>query len=211
VIFEHLVVGAFQCNCFVLGCEETREAIVVDAGDALQGITERLARHGLTVTAVVATHAHLDHVGAMSGLGEATGAPTCLHADDRFLYDDLAMQAALFGLPTPPAGPVGRWLKEGDTLAWGRHRAEVIHTPGHTPGSLCFWMEHESVLFSGDTLFAGSVGRTDLWGGDHGVLMRSIRERLMTLPEGARVLPGHGPATSIGREAAGNPFIATWS
>jgi hydroxyacylglutathione hydrolase len=211
VIFEHLVVGAFRCNCFVLGCAETRQALVVDPGDALPAIREKLARHGLTVTAVVATHAHLDHVGALSGLGEATGAPTCLHPDDAFLYRQLAMQAALFGLPTPPSGPVTRWIKEGDSLAFGRHAAQVIHTPGHTPGSVCFWVEGASLLFSGDTLFQGSVGRTDLWGGDHGVLMRSIRERLLTLPPEARVLPGHGPATTLGAEAAGNRFIAAWS
>lgn len=211
MIFEHLVVGPFQCNCFILGCAETRQALVVDPGDALETIAGRLAAHGLTVTTIVATHAHLDHVGAMSGLGEATGAPTCLHPEDRFLYEHLGMQASLFGLLTPPSGPVTRWLKDGDTLTWGRRRAEVIHTPGHTPGSVCFWVEDRALLFTGDTLFKGSVGRTDLWGGDHPTLMRSIRERLLTLPADARVLPGHGPGTSLGREADGNPFIASWS
>jgi hydroxyacylglutathione hydrolase len=211
VIFEHLVVGAFDCNCFVLGCSETRQALVVDPGDALPEITERLQRHGLTVTAIVATHAHLDHVGALSSLGEATGAPTCLHREDEFLYRELAMQAAAFRLPTPPSGPVGRWIRDGDALDFGRHRVEVIHTPGHTPGSVCFWVEGGSLLFSGDTLFQGSVGRTDLWGGDHGMLMRSIQERLLTLPPEARVLPGHGPATSLGAERSGNRFIAAWS
>ncbi len=207
MIFEHLTVGAFQCNCFILGCEKTRQAIVVDPGDALDRIEKRVAAHGLTVTHIVATHAHLDHVGAMSGLGQSTGAPTCLHRDDQFLYDQLAMQAALFRLPTPPSGPVTRYLKDGDSIGFGQHRAEVIHTPGHTPGSICFYMESEDVLFSGDTLFQRSVGRTDLWGGDQPTLIRSIRERLVTLPEQTAVFPGHGSGTSIGSEIAENPFL----
>lgn len=207
MIFEHLAVGVFQCNCFILGCEKTRQAIVIDPGDALPRIVERVEKHGLTVTHIIATHAHLDHVGAMSGLGETTGAPTCMHRDDQFLYDMLATQAALFRLPTPPSGPVTRYIKEGDSIAFGQHRVEVLHTPGHTPGSVCFYMENEQVLFSGDTLFQRSVGRTDLWGGDQGTLLTSIREKLLTLPEETMVLPGHGGQTAIGAEAAQNPFL----
>jgi len=207
MIFEHLAVGVFQCNCFILGCEETREAIVVDPGDHLERIIERVEGHGLNVTQIIATHAHLDHVGAMSGLGTHTGAPTCMHQEDQFLYDNLAMQADLFRLPTPPSGPVTRYLKEGDRISWGRHEAQVIHTPGHTPGSLCFFMPGEEILFSGDTLFQGSVGRTDLWGGDQPTLIRSITERLLRLPDETAVFPGHGPDTTIGFEGAENPFL----
>jgi len=190
-----------------LGCKQTKQAIVIDPGDALPQIEARLQQHGLTVTDIVATHAHLDHVGALSGLGESTGAPTCLHRDDQFLYDHLAMQAAAFHLPTPPSGPVSRYLKEGDELTFGRHRVSVIHTPGHTPGSLCFYVEKESLLFSGDTLFQRSVGRTDLWGGDQQTLLKNIGERLLPLPEQTVVYPGHGQQTSIGVEKHQNPFL----
>ncbi len=207
MIFEHLTVGAFQCNCFILGCQQTKQAIVIDPGDALDRIEQRLTDHGLTVTHIVATHAHLDHVGAMSGLGEITGAPTCLHAEDQTLYDQLAMQAALFRLPTPPSGPVTRYLREGDDIHFGTHRVHVIHTPGHTPGSLCFYAEKSGILFSGDTLFQRSVGRTDLWGGNHDALLRSITQRLLPLPHKTAVFPGHGARTSIGVEATENPFL----
>lgn len=208
MIFESLTVGVFQCNCFILGCEQTGEAIVVDPGDQPDEILDIVAGKGLTVTAIVATHAHLDHVGGMVDVHRATDAPTCLHKDDQFLYDHLAMQAALFRLPAPPSGPVTRYIQEGDVITWGGHEAQVIHTPGHTPGSLCFYLPGESLLFSGDTLFQGSIGRTDLWGGDQGQLLKSIRERLLPLPAETAVFPGHGPRTGIAREAAHNPFLA---
>ena len=207
MIVEHLTVGAFQCNCFILGCKTTKEAVVVDPGDALPQIEARLKQHGLTVTHIIATHAHLDHVGALSGLGESTGAPTCLHKEDQFLYDHLAMQAAAFRLPTPPSGPISSYLKQGDAISFGKHRLDVIHTPGHTPGSLCFYVENEALLFSGDTLFERSIGRTDLWGGDQGTLIKNINERLLPLPDPTIVLPGHGGRTSIGSERVKNPFL----
>ncbi len=207
MIFEQLTVGAFQCNCFILGCETSREALVIDPGDALPQISARLADQNLTVTAIVTTHAHLDHVGAMSGLAEATGAPTCMHRDDQFLYDHLAMQATAFGLPTPPSGPIERYLSDGDVIQWGAHQAEVLHTPGHTPGSLCFSVPEVDQLFSGDTLFKGSVGRTDLWGGDQPQLLQSIQQRLLPLPDDTTVWPGHGAATQMGLERERNPFL----
>ena len=207
MIFEHLTVGAFGCNCFILGCKQTKEAIVVDPGDQPELILAKVEEAGLTVTAIIATHAHLDHVGGMHGLNAATDAPTCLHKDDMFLHDNLAMQAQLFGLPTPPAGPITRHVDEGDVLTWGTHSMHVLHTPGHTPGSLCFYMEDQDILFAGDTLFKRSVGRTDLWGGDAAKMLTGIREKLMPLPEATHVFPGHGPATTIGAEKAENPFI----
>ncbi|MFQ5508818.1 MAG: MBL fold metallo-hydrolase [Leptospirillia bacterium] len=211
MIIEHLTVGVFQCNCFILGCEKSREAVVVDPGDQPEMILARVAALGLTVTAIVATHAHLDHVGGMVGVHAATQAPTCLHPDDQFLYDNLKMQADLFRLPTPPGGPVTRYLKEGDEVTWGSHRIDTLHTPGHTPGSLCFYMENEDILFSGDTLFQRSVGRTDLWGGDSALMLRGIREKLMPLPAATQVFPGHGPATHIGVERTENPFLRSLS
>jgi hydroxyacylglutathione hydrolase len=215
MIFQTFPVGALQCNCVILGCETTREALVIDPGDEVDRILRALKEGGLTLRGIVHTHAHLDHLGATAPLARATGAPIYLHSDDLPLYEHVPEQAALFGFPTPPTMPADRYIRDGESLSWGTVSAEVMHTPGHTPGSVCLrvpWTgdrpggEPERV-FAGDTLFAGSIGRTDLWGGDFDRILASIRDRLLSLPDETVVWPGHGPATTIGRERRENPFL----
>jgi len=216
LIHEILPVGWLQCNCSVVGDPETREAIVLDPGDEVERIQEILARHGLTVRAIVNTHAHIDHVGGLRKLHDVTGAPVLMHPDDLELYRALEMQAAWIGMPVPEIADVDGLLRDGDQVRWGRYAANVIHTPGHTPGSLCLHLpqaEQGTVtdgtgkLFAGDTLFAGSIGRTDLWGGSLDAIMRSLQTKLMAFPDDTLVFPGHGPATTIGRERNSNPFL----
>lgn len=209
---EVFPVGPFQCNCAILTDPQSGDAIVIDPGDEADSIIQKLRARGLRVRHLLHTHAHLDHVGATADLRAALGGTICLHRDDLFLYDNLAMQSALLKLPTPKVAPVDHYLEDGDEVALGGLVARAIFTPGHTPGSLCFLVEEKggnlrSVLFSGDTLFAGSIGRTDLWGGDYGAIMASIRERLMPLDLQLPVCPGHGPMTTIGDEKRHNPFL----
>ncbi len=216
LIHEILPVGWLQCNCSVVGDPETREAIVLDPGDEVERIQEILARHSLTVRAIVNTHAHIDHVGGLRKLHDLTGAPVLMHGEDLELYRALEMQAAWIGMPVPEIASVDGLLREGDLVRWGRYAANVIHTPGHTPGSLCLHLPTAGEgsaaecgkLFAGDTLFAGSIGRTDLWGGSLDQIMRSLRTKLLALPDETLVFPGHGPATTIGRERDSNPFLS---
>ena len=207
MIFEHLAVGPLQCNCYVLGDEQTREALVIDPGDEVERILAVIASHRLSVRAIVQTHAHFDHVGATAPLRDVTGAEVCLHRGDEELYRHLPMQAQWFGLPAPPAAPVTRWCEDGDELKAGGLSLGVLHTPGHTPGSVCLAMPQQQMLFSGDTLFCGGVGRTDLWGGSYEQLMTSLQQRLLTLPDETVVYPGHGPETTVGHERDTNPFL----
>ncbi len=210
MLMEKLVVGPFQCNCSILACERSREAIVVDPGQEAERILAILRDKGWKPKYLVHTHAHLDHVGATEALASATRAEVCLHREDSFLYDHVAMQAALFRLPSFSVPPVTQWIEDRDVLSFGGHRLEVFHTPGHTPGSVSFYLAGESgpQVFTGDTLFLGSIGRTDLWGGDFPQLLGSIREKLLCLDDRAVVHPGHGPETSIGAERRHNPFLA---
>jgi glyoxylase-like metal-dependent hydrolase (beta-lactamase superfamily II) len=211
MIHEVLVVGALQCNCSILGDEETREAIVVDPGDEVEAVLAALDKHGLKCRVILNTHTHIDHVGGNHTLRERTGARLMLHEKDLPLYDMLHLQAELLGgmMPVPSRAPVDEHIHQGDRVRAGGLEAEVLHTPGHTPGSLCFHVEGAApLLLSGDTLFAGSIGRTDLWGGDYDEELASIRTRLLALDDGTRVIPGHGPETSIGRERRRNPFLA---
>jgi hydroxyacylglutathione hydrolase len=218
MIHEILPVGWLQCNCSVLGDPETHEALVLDPGDEVERVIEVLRRHSLTVRAIVSTHAHIDHVGGLQKLQQATGAPVLMHGDDLELYRHLDEQAAWLGVAPPPAARVDQLLREGDTVRWGGYAASVLHTPGHTPGSVSLYLpplagnvevsdEGKGTLFAGDTLFAGSIGRTDLWGGSLEDILRSIRDKLLVLPDQTLVYPGHGPATTIGEERAGNPFL----
>jgi glyoxylase-like metal-dependent hydrolase (beta-lactamase superfamily II) len=256
MIHEIIPVGWLKCNCSILGDPVTREALVLDPGDDVERILKALARHSLTVKAIVSTHAHIDHVGGLRKLQQATGAPVMMHGDDLDLYRHLDMQAAWLGVAAPDVANVDRLLAESDTVRWGPFAANVLHTPGHTPGSISLYLANladvssisgvsgesgkpgaipatpeidaqapagsgpevsaslaensatpASILFAGDTLFAGSIGRTDLWGGSAKDILRSIHQKLMALPEGTVVFPGHGAVTTIGEERATNPFL----
>lgn len=207
---ESFACGPLGCNCSILADLETKQAVVVDPGGDVEEVQARLAAHGLSVAAIVHTHTHIDHVGATAALQRATGASARIHEADRFLYEILPVQAALIGLPeVPEAADMEGSLKDGGALRVGGLEIGVLHTPGHTPGSVCLVAKAGGTtrVIAGDTLFRGSIGRTDLWGGDHGAILRSIRGKLLTLPEDTVVITGHGPDTTIGDERARNPFL----
>jgi len=206
---ETFPAGAFACNCSILGCDETREAIVVDPGGEVDKIRSILAHHGFTLKAIVHTHAHLDHIHCTRQVKEEHGGDICLHKDDLFLYDGIETQAAMFGWDVQSTLPVDHYLEDGESIAFGKSGLLTLHTPGHTPGSVCFEVKegNKSIIFSGDTLFRRSIGRTDLPGGDAKQLATSIKTHLYTRAPDALVIPGHGPNTSIEEEAAKNPFV----
>jgi hydroxyacylglutathione hydrolase len=207
MILESFPVGPLRCNCTILGDEVTHEAVVVDPGDNIAEILSRLQKHGLTLRQIVITHAHIDHVGGAALLKKATGAPVFLNQNDLGLLGAMEMQAGWLGVPTPEVGSPDASAEDGLTLGLATLPGQVIHTPGHTPGSICLLFAQQNLLLAGDTLFAGSIGRTDLPGGDGGQILRSLRDRLMVLPDTTRVLPGHGPDTTIGEEKQSNPFL----
>lgn len=206
-IFEQRAVGPLACNCYVVGDAETRQAIVIDPGGDADELVEMLVRDRLTVVAIVATHAHFDHLIAAERLREVTGAPFHMHRDDRPLLDWYAESARLFlGMELGPPPEVDTDLAEGDRLmASETEGLDVLHTPGHSPGSIS--LVGDGVLFSGDTLFAGGIGRSDLPGGAGGTLLASIESKLFLLDDDVLVLPGHGPDSTIGREKVSNPFV----
>jgi len=207
-------VGAFQCNCTIIGDETTGEAIVIDPGDEAPRIISELAKKNLKAKYLLHTHAHLDHIGGTNKVKTATGAQIGLHKDDLFLYENIAMQGELLGMRLDPVvQPVDIYLNHHDCIEWGQgQRVEVLHTPGHTPGSLSFLakniLQGSDLLFAGDTLFAGSIGRTDLWGGDSKLIIESIKSNLLTLEGNLSVICGHGPTTTIAQEAKFNPFLS---
>jgi hydroxyacylglutathione hydrolase len=207
MILESFPVGPLRCNCIILGDEMTREAIVVDPGDNLPEILSRLQKHGLTLRQIVVTHAHIDHVGGAALLKRATGAPLLLNQRDLGLLGAMEMPAGWLGIDTPEVAPPDASAEDGLTVGLDALRAEVIHTPGHTPGSICLLFPSQHLLIAGDTLFAGSIGRTDLPGGDGRQILRSLRNRLLVLPDITKVLPGHGSETTIGQERQSNPFL----
>ena len=208
LILEHFPVGPLQCNCIIIGDEQTKNAIVVDPGDDVSRIVDALGRHDLKVKAIIATHAHIDHVGGLASLKQLTGAPAMIHEGDVPLYEHLAEQAEWLGVPTPSTTTLDRFLVEDERLDVGGHALHVLHTPGHSPGSVSFVLDETTpTVFSGDTLFAGSIGRTDLWGGSFPEIIESIRRRLLTFPNDVVVIPGHGPLTTIGTERTTNPFL----
>lgn len=205
-IFDHQVVGPLGCNCFIVGDPVTKRAIVIDPGGDAQSIVSTLVDKELTVTAIVATHAHFDHLVAAGELREQTGAPFYMHDFDKPLLDWYEESARMFlgiELGSPPA--VDTRAAEGDVLKAGDVELHVIHTPGHSPGSIS--LIAPEAVFSGDTLFAGSIGRSDLPGGDGETLLGVISSKLLTLDDAVAVFPGHGPATTIGEERRSNPFV----
>jgi len=207
MIHEVLAVGPLQCNCSILGDEVSREAIVVDPGDELPRILHLLAKHQLTVKQIVVTHAHIDHIAGAHRLREITGAPILYNQRDLPLVAMMDQQAAWIGCATPTVSAPDESLEDGDVVGIANLAAEVIQTPGHTEGSLCLYVPEHHILLAGDTLFAGSIGRTDLPGGSTGKLLASIRDRLLPLPDGTLVIPGHGESTTIGVERRSNPFL----
>lgn len=207
MLHEILPVGPLQCNCQILGDQASKQAMVVDPGDDVERIEAVLARHELRVEKIVFTHAHIDHIGQAARLKESTGAPTYLHPLEGPILASLPQQAAWLGTAAPEPVAIDHELREGEDLDFCGRRVEVLFTPGHSPGSVSLYMREEKKILAGDVLFAGSVGRTDLPGGDAERLLRSIREELLPLPDDVEVFPGHGPTTTIGRERAANPFL----
>ncbi|HVF12821.1 MAG TPA: MBL fold metallo-hydrolase [Actinomycetota bacterium] len=210
-IFEHMVVGPLQCNCYIVGDDQTKEAIVIDPGEDADRIVVALASHELKVKAIVATHAHFDHILGADLLRQSTGAPFYIHSQDQPLLEWVGPSMVIFlGVQGVQAPETDGTLDDGDQLSAGSVKLEVLHTPGHSPGSICL-LAPDQVLFSGDTLFAQGIGRTDLPGGDSDQLLTSIKQRLFALGE-VPVLPGHGPATTLDRERSSNPFLGgLWS
>jgi hydroxyacylglutathione hydrolase len=207
MIHEILAVGLLQCNCSIFGDEQSREAVVIDPGDEIDKILAILAKHQLRVKAIVITHAHIDHIGGAQKLKAVTAAPVYMNAKDQELYDHLDMQAGWLGMPAPERTEIDFAAHEGDTVKLGPAEFHVLDTPGHTQGSLSLWIPAEGKLIAGDTLFLDSIGRTDLPGGDHEQILRSIHAKLLPLDDRTVVIPGHGPNTTIGRERARNPFL----
>jgi len=207
MIYEILPVGMLQCNCSIFGDEQTREAIVVDPGDNIANILAILHKHHLRVKAIVITHAHIDHIGGAEKLKAATGAPVYMNANDQPLYDAIDEQAQWLGMEPPSRTTIDVDAREGEALHLGGNTFQVLETPGHTQGSISLWIPRQNVVVAGDTLFRDSIGRTDLPGGDGRKILRSIHSKLLTLPETAKVIAGHGPSTTIGREKERNPFL----
>ena len=240
MIYIKLPVGMLQCNCCIIGDPRTREAMVIDPGDEVERILDLIGRYKLKVKAIVSTHAHIDHVGGLAKLYQYTAAPVMMHAEDLPLYRGMEAQAAFLGMRAPELVEVHQLLREGDVLQWGDFFANVIHTPGHTPGSVSLYLPAKDrksngdgkgdgtgdgkdgdsksdstgnssltqpQLFAGDTLFAGSIGRTDLWGGSYDEIIESLKGKLLQLPDTTVVHPGHGQSTTIGHERENNPFL----
>jgi glyoxylase-like metal-dependent hydrolase (beta-lactamase superfamily II) len=232
LIHEIIPVGMLQCNCSIVGDPETREAIVIDPGDEVERILALLAKHKLKVMAIVSTHAHIDHVGGLKKLHDVTHAPVLMNEGDLDLYRAMDIQSQFLGVAPPPLAKIDDLLAEGDVVRWGGYEARVLHTPGHTPGSVSLYLPFAASkgegnratagqavkanvqadnsspwLFAGDTLFAGSIGRTDLWGGSYPEIIRSIRTKLLALPDETIVFPGHGPTTTLAEERETNPFL----
>src|SRR5665213_2583792 len=207
MIHEILIVGPLQCNCSILGDEASREAIVVDPGDNISRIVATLQKHQLTVKQIIVTHAHIDHIAGAQRLKQLTGAPILYNQNDLPLVKMMDVQAGWLGIPTPDVAPPDASLEDGQVISITGISGSILHTPGHTEGSVCLYLPQQALLLAGDTLFAGSVGRTDLPGGNSHKLIQSIHDSLLTLPDEVTVIPGHGVKTSIGVERESNPYL----
>lgn len=205
MIIKKLEVGPIMANCFIVGCENTKEAVVIDPGDDADRILMTLAKSGLKVMYLINTHGHFDHVGANKRMKDVTGAKLAIHPDDEPMLDRLSQSAMMFGLSAEDSPPADILLKDGDEIKFGDISLTVIHTPGHSKGGICLFTKGH--LFAGDTLFQGSIGRTDLQGGDYDALIASIKNRLLPLDDDTVVYTGHGPETTIGSEKQMNPFL----
>jgi hydroxyacylglutathione hydrolase len=208
MIHKILPVGPLQCNCSVIGDETTREAMVIDPGDDIEDVLAIVRQYKLEVKQIVITHAHIDHVGGAMKLRAQTGAPILLNQNDYALLKMLDVQASWLGMPAPDKVAIEASIADGETLQTGGLTANVLHTPGHTEGSVCLYFPAEKLLIAGDTLFARSIGRTDLPGGSFEKIIRSLHDRVLILPDETVVIPGHGPRTTIGEEREENPFLA---
>lgn len=201
-------VGPLQCNCSIIFCPDTREAAIIDPGGDADKIMDFVNKQGLQVKYLLHTHAHFDHILASKEVKEQTKAKICLHKKDKFLYDNLQGQGMLFGFKTDQPASIDQYLEDEEELEIGKFKSTILHTPGHTPGSLCFTVkDKDSTVFAGDTLFNGSIGRTDLWGGSFEDIIKSINNRLLVLDDSTLVIPGHGESTNIWKEKHHNPFL----
>jgi hydroxyacylglutathione hydrolase len=209
MLLQTIPVGPLQCNCSIVGDEASGSALVIDPGDDAADIAALVSRSGLKVTHILHTHAHIDHIGGSADFQRRCGGQAWLHKGDQWLHEHFETQCKMIGLPVPDAIVLAGWLEEGRRFELGALRLEVLHTPGHTPGSCSFVLQGggEQVVFAGDTLFAGSIGRTDLWGGDTELIFESLQGKLLALDDDTQVVTGHGPRTSIGRERRSNPFL----
>lgn len=209
MVIETFPAGPLGCNCSILIDPATKACVVIDPGGDFDLIRRKLVAHEAKVAAIIHTHTHIDHVGATAEVQRWSGAPARIHEDDRFLYEMLPVQAALLGIPLPAVCDLEGDLDDGTAVAAGAIDLGVLHTPGHTPGSVCFLLKSSEgpVLFSGDTLFRRSIGRTDLWGGDPQAIKRSLKGKILGLTDATRVVTGHGPGTTIGEERRANPFL----
>ncbi|MCM2357966.1 MAG: MBL fold metallo-hydrolase [Geobacteraceae bacterium] len=207
MIFETVVVGPLEVNCLILGCESTKEGVIVDPGGDTEKILAAVNRLGLTIRLVINTHGHFDHIGGNRRVLTATGAQFLIHGGDVPFLSRAADVATMYGLTTENSPPPDRLLEDGMEIPFGHYSIKVLHTPGHTPGGCCLYLESEAKVITGDTLFAEGVGRTDFPGSSHEALIAGIREKLLTLPEATVAYPGHGPSTTIGHEKRYNPYI----
>ncbi|MDO7789019.1 MBL fold metallo-hydrolase [Desulforamulus aquiferis] len=205
MIIEELPVGNLEANCYIIGCSETGESAVIDPGDEVERILERLSQQGLKNTAIILTHGHADHIGAVGQLKKATNAPVMIHSQDGTMLTNPALNLSSWLGEQLAFKPADRLLEDGDQIQIGNLILDVIHTPGHTPGGICLKLGGQ--VFTGDTLFAQSIGRSDFPGGSQATLISSIKKKLMTLPDETAVYPGHGPSSTIGQEKRSNPFL----
>jgi len=207
MICDSLEVGPLGVNCFILGCEETREGVIIDAGGDAEEIIAAVERRGLTIVHILNTHGHFDHIGANRAVKEHFGVDLLIHAADAPMLSRAADVARGYGIPGENSPQPDAFLTDGMEITFGKQHMTVLHTPGHTPGGCCFYLQEEKKVITGDTLFADSIGRTDLPGGSHEQLLESVRTKLFTLPDDVVAYPGHGPETTIGHEKRCNPFF----